>query len=94
MQGRRALALLIALAGAPSICGETPADRADERSAPIDLTAENYAAWRDHILPAEGELAWEQIPWHVTFHEGIAAASSARKPLLLWVMNGHPLGCT
>ena len=63
-------------------------------AADIDLTDENYRQWRDHILPDAGELAWEQIPWLTTFKDGILAADAADKPLLLWTMNGHPLGCT
>ena len=62
--------------------------------ADIELTEENYQAWRDHILPRAGELAWEQIPWLTTFKDGILAADVANKPLLFWTMNGHPLGCT
>ena len=30
----------------------------------------------------------------VEVEEGIVAADVAGKPLLLWTMNGHPLGCT
>ena len=62
--------------------------------ADIDLSEANYQAWRDHILPNESEMAWEQIPWLTTFKDGIVAANAAEKPLLLWTMNGHPLGCT
>jgi hypothetical protein len=62
--------------------------------ADIELTEENYAVWRDHILPDQTELAWKQIPWHVTFKDGILAANASDKPLLFWTMNGHPLGCT
>lgn len=54
----------------------------------------NFAAWNKHITPDDAELRWEQIPWHPTFGEGLAAAGDARKPLLFWGMNGHPLGCT
>jgi hypothetical protein len=63
-------------------------------AADIDLRDENYTIWRDHILPDPGELAWEQIPWLATFKDGILAAQAEKKPLLLWTMNGHPLGCT
>jgi hypothetical protein len=63
-------------------------------AADIDLTDVNYTVWRDHILPDPSELEWEQIPWLTTFKDGILAANAARKPLLLWTMNGHPLGCT
>ena len=40
------------------------------------------------------ELSWERIPWLEAFGPGIVAAHKEQKPLLLWVMNGHPLGCT
>jgi hypothetical protein len=63
-------------------------------AADVGLNEENYKTWRDHILPAADEMAWEQIPWLTTFKDGILAADQARKPLLLWTMNGHPLGCT
>jgi hypothetical protein len=60
----------------------------------VELTDQNYAAWRKHILPDTGEMGWQQIPWAVTFKDGIVSADAAGKPLLLWTMNGHPLGCT
>jgi hypothetical protein len=63
-------------------------------AADIGLNEENYTVWRDHILPNPSEMAWEQIPWLTTFKDGILAADAADKPLLLWTMNGHPLGCT
>jgi hypothetical protein len=63
-------------------------------AADIGLNEENYTIWRDHILPNPSEMAWEQIPWLTTFKDGILAADAADKPLLLWTMNGHPLGCT
>ena len=77
----------------------TPQPVADELPAPpvaadIDLTKENYQLWRDHILPESNEMAWTEIPWLTTFKDGILAADDAGKPLLLWTMNGHPLGCT
>lgn len=66
----------------------------EERTPVLELNDQNYAAWRDHILPEESELAWERIPWLTTFKDGIIAANDAGKPLLFWTMNGHPLGCT
>ncbi len=74
------------LAGQPS---EVPPAKAK-----VELNDQNYADWRKHILPDTGALAWQQIPWATTFKDGIVAADVAGKPLLLWTMNGHPLGCT
>lgn len=59
-----------------------------------EFNDENYAAWREHILPSESELAFLSIPWQRTFKDGIIKADQADKPVLLWAMNGHPLGCT
>lgn len=59
-----------------------------------ELTEENYAKWRDYTLPKASEERWRNIPWFPTFNEGVAEAQKAEKPILLWVMNGHPLACT
>jgi hypothetical protein len=37
---------------------------------------------------------WRRIPWKVDLLEARSAALTERKPLFLWSMNGHPLGCT
>ena len=61
---------------------------------PQPAATDDVAAWRQHIAPRPQEVAWETIPWRTTFREGLADANRAGKPLLLWLMNGHPLGCT
>ena len=58
------------------------------------LDLQSLERWREQILPQSSELAWAQIPWRPSFHEGLADARLQRRPLLLWTMNGHPLGCT
>ena len=58
------------------------------------LTADNWRRWHEHVLPRPSELRWESIPWHPTLADGLAQASAEARPLLLWTMNGHPLGCT
>lgn len=58
------------------------------------LSSETGSLWADHIIAPETELAWEQIPWRPSFLTGLREAAAAEKPVLLWVMNGHPLGCT
>lgn len=57
-------------------------------------TEQNFAAWRDHILPATNELLWETIPWKQSFGEGLREANRQSRPLMFYAMNGHPLGCT
>ena len=58
------------------------------------LCTDNYKMWKNFIKPTEKELAWAHIPWRSTFYDGLIDADKSQKPLLLWVMNGHPLGCT
>ncbi len=88
------LAVLSACAATPS--SQEPADHLHVEGVGGDhgLTEQTFAAWRDHISPTAAELRWTQIPWLTTFRDGLAQADSQDKPLLLWVMNGHPLGCT
>ncbi|MFT5289314.1 MAG: hypothetical protein ACI8QS_001087 [Planctomycetota bacterium] len=57
------------------------------------LTPENLDGFLEQILPPSEELAWERIEWRTSLGAGIVDARAADKPVLLWVMNGHPLGC-
>ena len=61
---------------------------------PLLLRGESTDYWRAMIRPAEIDLAWTRISWLPTMAEGIKRANLEEKPLLLWLMNGHPLGCT
>ena len=45
------------------------------------------------IKPRPEERRWTQIPWEIDLWEARRLARAARKPILLWAMNGHPLGC-
>lgn len=67
---------------------------AETASGDFQLSKQNYAAWREHILPGKKDLGWQQIPWLTTFQDGILDANQRKLPLLFWTMNGHPLGCT
>lgn len=61
---------------------------------PFDLSEITYDMWKEFIKPTKDELAWAEIPWRSTFYDGLVESDREQKPLLLWVMNGHPLGCT
>ena len=45
------------------------------------------------IKPAAAEEKWTQIPWLVSLWDARQKAANAGKPILLWEMDGHPLGC-
>ena len=58
------------------------------------LTDASFSKWQQRLRAKESELVWQDLPWLTSFHEGLKQAATEDKPLLLWVMNGHPLGCT
>lgn len=58
------------------------------------LTAETFDEWAEHLRPDSEELCYLDIAWRDTFAAGVEEAYRHRKPVLLWAMNGHPLGCT
>lgn len=59
-----------------------------------ELNERTFDAWRSQIEPTRAECAFERIPWLTTFGQGVMEADRQQRPLLVWVMNGHPLGCT
>lgn len=59
-----------------------------------ELNDRTFDAWVEKISPREDELAWRAIPWRTAFCDAVVEAQEAGKPLLIWAMNGHPLGCT
>lgn len=87
------LALLVCVTGSPVARAQNPLPD-DLPPFEASLDPENFGLWMRHAWPSEQELEWEQIPWQPSFHEGVMEAARARKPLLLWMMNGHPLGST
>lgn len=46
------------------------------------------------LKPTPAEEQWLQIPWRTRLWEARQEAAATGKPLLLWEMDGHPLGCT
>jgi hypothetical protein len=46
------------------------------------------------IQPDADEDRWAQVPWLVSLWEARVKAAAEGKPILLWEMDGHPLGCT
>ena len=60
----------------------------------LELRRSDLAEWRAHLLPGEVDMRFARIPWEPTFLDGVRRASELERPLLLWLMNGHPLGCT
>ena len=50
--------------------------------------------WAEFIRPSSDELSYESIGWRNEFWPAVQLAQELGRPILLWTMNGHPLGCT
>ena len=37
---------------------------------------------------------WRTIPWKTSLVEAQHLAAKEKKPIFIWAMDGHPLGCT
>ena len=76
-----------ALATALLIC---QAARAAE---PAPLDQDQFNKLLSVIKPDPHTEKWQQIPWRSNLWEARQQAARAGKPILLWEMDGHPLGC-
>ncbi|MBI5850349.1 MAG: hypothetical protein HZB39_04825 [Planctomycetes bacterium] len=62
--------------------------------APIPaLSDASFRALHAQVVPQACET-WETIPWRVDLLAAVREAEATGRPLFLWTMNGHPLGCT
>ena len=58
-----------------------------------DLEGEEFDRLLTYIKPKPDELRWRAIPWETDLWAARRMAEQAGKPIFLWAMNGHPLGC-
>ncbi|QEL16187.1 hypothetical protein [Limnoglobus roseus] len=62
-------------------------------SPPPVMSEREFLAVLAAVRPARGEDVFADIPWHTSLWEARQQAASDGKPILLWEMDGHPLGC-
>jgi hypothetical protein len=64
--------------------------------APVAVAAPAQTAEQliEVISPAKSEAAWLSIPWETDLAVARRKAAAENKPIFLWEMDGHPLGCT
>jgi hypothetical protein len=46
------------------------------------------------VLPTKDEEKWLSINWRLNLNRARIEAQQQNKPMFLWIMNGHPMGCT
>lgn len=79
-----AVSMLAAAAGAPPPAAPS--------FATPRLAAADFSLLHASVRP-RGER-WATIPWQTDLAAARVKAASENKPLLMWIMDGHPLGCT
>ena len=85
---RRIWQLVIGFVCAAPIVGLLPpALRAGE------LTQAEFQRLHEQLQPAEDE-PWRTIPWKIALLDAQRSAAKEKKPIFIWAMDGHPLGCT
>ena len=45
-------------------------------------------------LQPAADAPWRTIPWKISLLEAQAVGAREGKPIFIWAMDGHPLGCT
>ena len=89
-----ALAFLIAGSGAMM----QPAYRIGEIEVPVFSTpvldSAKFRSLHSAVAPGGDDERWTEIPWITDLNAARAAAARESKPLFMWIMDGHPLGCT
>ncbi|MBP7950897.1 MAG: hypothetical protein KA004_14695 [Verrucomicrobiales bacterium] len=80
------------LAVALSTCIGTPSATAQQTA--DSLTEESRERLAALIKPEASEQAWLAVGWQTDLLAARKLAAEQGKPIFLWEMDGHPLGCT
>ena len=83
-----AIATLLFLVPGIALCADN-----GQPLATSTFSAEN-AKLRTLVLPNPSEASYRTIPWRTSILQGIVDAQKNDKPVMIYLMNGHPLGCT
>jgi hypothetical protein len=58
-----------------------------------ELTQAEFRRLHEQLQPAPDE-PWRTIPWKIALLDAQRTAVKEKKPIFVWAMDGHPLGCT
>ena len=59
----------------------------------LGLTEAEFQKLHRELQP-DPKATWRTIPWKTSVLDAQAAAAREGKPIFIWAMDGHPLGCT
>jgi hypothetical protein len=70
--------------------GAIQCDAADDQTA--EFTQAEFEKLHQELQPPKDE-AWRSIPWKTSIVDACKLAAQEKKPLVMRVRSGHPLGC-
>ena len=62
-------------------------------TASVRITEKEFLTLHAQLKPAADE-PWRTIPWKISLLDAQRIAAEQKKPIFIWAMDGHPLGCT
>ena len=58
-----------------------------------EVKIDRIPALQTLIKPRPEETRWERIPWQVDLWDARRKSALEGKPIMLWEMDGNPMGC-
>lgn len=58
-----------------------------------ELSDAEFQRLHKELMPDESDL-WRTVPWKIALLDAQRTAAREKKPIFIWAMDGHPLGCT
>jgi len=58
-----------------------------------EITEQQFQSLHKQLRPGDDE-PWRTIPWRISLLDAQRIAAEEKKPIFIWAMDGHPLGCT
>ena len=59
-----------------------------------EITSDQFLHLTKLCSPAERASGWLELDWEIDLWKARQRAAREGKPIFLWEMDGHPLGCT
>lgn len=70
----------------------SPSAYADDQQDVTEISNEEFSKLHKALVPKQG--LWKTVPWQISLLSAQNMAAQEAKPIFIWSMDGHPLGCT
>jgi len=64
------------------------------RSYGQEITPSEFSQLKQQLIAESSTGLWRSIDWKISLLEAQHIAVKEQKPIFIWAMDGHPLGCT